>query len=175
MGKGPLDFGDAFKSISTGIRVGAQIGKGTAQIIRNTRASNQAEKLRQQGLDDTTVAAVEQAIRDGKTVNQIQAIISKGRERIRKKEERDARAKNPPDIGGRAAWAKSHEIANKGLLPAERDGKGLIITNTRDGGPPVYWGGEGHLVTVADTRTGKSLFQIIPNLLQYERRQCGGA
>ena len=95
---------------------------------------------------------------------------SRERERLREALE------NPPEIHGSARWATATEL-NQGriLQPVSAfDTPSSILLgvfpdpdlNGRVVGQ-VHWDGEGHLITVAPTRSGKSTTTIVPNLLRY--------
>jgi type IV secretion system protein VirD4 len=87
----------------------------------------------------------------------------------------DATVANPPPIYGSASWAEGQELRQAGLLrgPEAFDHPSSILLgafvpdgdNTPEGW--LHWDGEGHLLSVAPTRSGKSTTQIIPNLLRY--------
>ncbi len=68
-----------------------------------------------------------------------------------------------PSTFGSAMWANLKEIMAKGLL---RDG-GLRLGTVRSGQAtyPIAYHGDRHALTVAPTRSGKGVSQIIPNLL----------
>lgn len=81
----------------------------------------------------------------------------------------------PPAIHGSARWATDHDLRGAGLLRDNGafDSPSSILLGARMGehGQPngwLHWDGEGHLVTVAPTRSGKSTMQIVPNLLRYQ-------
>lgn len=87
----------------------------------------------------------------------------------------DAILRNPPPIHGSARWAEAADLrAVKLLQPFERfdDPSSLVlgVLATPQGSiqGQVHWDGEGHLMTVAPTRSGKSTTVIIPNLVRYK-------
>ncbi|QLF72057.1 type IV secretory system conjugative DNA transfer family protein (plasmid) [Peteryoungia desertarenae] len=109
--------------------------------------------------------------------------------RARKKMEEDAARErerlrealeNPPEIHGSAKWATASDVNLAGLLRplSSFDTPSSILLGTfpdpelndRIGGQ-IHWDGEGHLITVAPTRSGKSTTTIVPNLLRY-RGSC---
>ncbi len=88
--------------------------------------------------------------------------------------ELEATVASPPTIHGSAAWATASDLRNQGLLfPATAfDNPSSILLGTVMGDGQLqgylHWDDEGHLITVAPTRSGKSTMQIIPNLLRYK-------
>jgi type IV secretion system protein VirD4 len=91
----------------------------------------------------------------------------------------DAQLAIPSDVHGSARWAVREDLAGAGYLrpAASYDDPSSILLGAfmEDGGETpagwLHWDGEGHLMTVAPTRTGKSTMLIIPNLLRY-RGSC---
>jgi type IV secretion system protein VirD4 len=84
----------------------------------------------------------------------------------------------PPPVHGSAAWALPAEVDAAGLLKGSAaldDPSSILLGVLRNAGGPVlgqlHWDGEGHLLSVAPTRSGKSTMQIVPNLLRY-RGSC---
>lgn len=86
---------------------------------------------------------------------------------------------NPPAVYGSARWATSGDLHQSGLLrsPGAFDTPSSILLGAfmeQDATAPegwIHWDGEGHLLTVAPTRSGKSTTMIVPNLLRY-RGSC---
>ncbi len=87
-----------------------------------------------------------------------------------------------PDMHGSARWAYFSELERGGLLgdPYEMDnlssriGLGKLAVAQNDSGQSaenlnneVFWSGEGPMLTVAPTRSGKGMSQIVPTLLRY--------
>lgn len=92
----------------------------------------------------------------------------------RERERQDAQLASPPSIHGSAKWATPDEARLAGLLRADNsfeNGRSIFLgAMTDEGDVPqgfLHWDDEGHLMTVAPTRTGKSTTLIIPNLLRY--------
>ena len=87
--------------------------------------------------------------------------------------------RNPPTLHGSARWATEGDVARAGLLggPDAFDHPSALILGAvlRDDGDAAAghfaWDGEGHLLGVAPTRSGKSTTLIVPNLLRY-RGSC---
>ncbi len=85
---------------------------------------------------------------------------------------------NPPPVHGSARWALPAELDDIGLLrpPEALDNpRSILLGVLAQGNGPMlgqlHWDGEGHLISVAPTRSGKSTTQIVPNLLRY-RGSC---
>lgn len=106
-----------------------------------------------------------------------------GRAQKREAEEREAERarqhdalKNPPPIHGSAKWASGADIRTQGFLKGTEafDTPSSILlgtfidpaTGVLEG--QIHWDREGHLLTVAPTRSGKSTTVIVPNLLRYQ-------
>jgi type IV secretion system protein VirD4 len=76
---------------------------------------------------------------------------------------------NPPPIHGSAVWANAASITSPARLsPIDGllDPRNIFLGRLDEAW--LSWDGEGHLLTVAPTRSGKSTMQIIPNLLRYK-------
>lgn len=95
----------------------------------------------------------------------------------RERERQHELLKNPPPIHGSARWATAEDLGRRGVLKpssAFDDPSSLLLGAWRD--PDVgdaiagqlHWNGEGHLLTVAPTRSGKSTTTIVPNLVRYK-------
>ena len=95
-------------------------------------------------------------------------------------EERNRQPEPVPDIHGSARLARISELAQAGLLGGDEEiadacdrlwlGKLAMAENDqadKSVAPEVFWSGEGPMLTVAPTRAGKGMSQIIPNLLRY--------
>ncbi|MFB7143348.1 type IV secretory system conjugative DNA transfer family protein [Agrobacterium deltaense] len=98
------------------------------------------------------------------------------RDRIAR-EERERQLTDPPPLYGSARWPTSAD-----LQPYLRDRtafdhpRSILLGAFSDENQPtpagfVHWDGDGHLLTIAPTRSGKALTTIIPNLLRY-RGSC---
>ncbi|MGF3027649.1 type IV secretory system conjugative DNA transfer family protein [Methylobacterium aquaticum] len=97
-----------------------------------------------------------------------------GQERVRQ----DAVIAAPPTVHGSARWATPADVSRSGLLfGADRfdHPSSILLGAVPDPNKPgtqaagwLHWDGEGHLLTVAPTRSGKSTTLIIPNLLRYK-------
>lgn len=95
----------------------------------------------------------------------------------REKERQDELLKAPPPLHGSARWATVEELGQKQLLrPASAfDGpSSLLLGVIKDPAlhdsvaGQLHWDGQGHLLTVAPTRSGKSTTTIVPNLVRYK-------
>lgn len=83
----------------------------------------------------------------------------------------------PPAIHGSARWATRADFSegkSKGhLRPAaafdDADARDIFLGAFTEGDQTdwLYWDGQGHLMSIAPTRSGKATMQIIPNLLRY--------
>lgn len=97
------------------------------------------------------------------------------RDRRAERERQEAILRNPPPVHGSARWATAADLRSVELLkPREQfdhPSSLLLGVLTDSQGTPhgqVQWDGEGHLMTVAPTRSGKSTTVIIPNLVRYQ-------
>lgn len=114
--------------------------------------------------------AVEAAVANGRDPS---GILERARRNREEAEERERLLTSPPPIHGSAAWATTHELRPflKGREAFDTPGSLLLGAFVEEGrGNPsgyVHWSGDGHLLTVAPTRSGKAVTTIIPNLLRY--------
>lgn len=114
--------------------------------------------------------AVEAAVRAGRDPS---PIYDRARRARREREERDNLLQSPPPLHGSARWATTGEL---GKFLKGRDGfdtpSSILLGAFTDEGLTertefVHWDGDGHLLTIAPTRSGKAQTMIIPNLLRY--------
>jgi type IV secretion system protein VirD4 len=96
-------------------------------------------------------------------------------EQQRERERQDDLLKNPPPVHGDAKWATADELRHRGFLrpfSAFDSPSSLLLGTLEANGNPavghIHWDGEGHLLTVAPTRSGKSTTTIVPNLVRYK-------
>lgn len=156
-------FGDALKyseRMWKATKWGFQAGRNWR--ARRFRAQVEAE------YGPEVADAVEVAVANGKDPA---PILERAKRAKSEQAEREALLANPPPLHGSAAWAKPADVHRylKGrdgfdnsssiLLGAYTDEENL--TNF------VHWDDDGHLLTIAPTRSGKAQTTIIPNLLRY--------
>lgn len=115
--------------------------------------------------------AVEAAIRSGRDPA---PILERAKLDLEARSERDRQLANPPTLHGSARWPTSSDL-QRYLRPktAFDDPRSILLGSFNDEGQTkpagfVHWDGDGHLLTIAPTRTGKALTTIIPNLLRYQ-------
>lgn len=95
----------------------------------------------------------------------------------REKQRQEDLLRNPPPVFGSARWATPSDLSARGALKSvsafDHPSSLLLGTlvdeelgNTMLG--QIHWDGEGHLLTVAPTRSGKSTTTIVPNLVRYK-------
>lgn len=95
--------------------------------------------------------------------------------RSEQRREMDEALQAPPPVHGSARWASDQDLRDVGVLRDNSafDSPSSILLGARmepgDTNPRgwLHWDGDGHIVTVAPTRAGKSTMQIVPNLLRY--------
>lgn len=77
---------------------------------------------------------------------------------------------------GTAAWSDGSELTSEFAGDGAGGGEGVLIgrqltaasrKKRRGAAPPLRYAGDGHLITVAPTRSGKGTGSVIPNLLTY--------
>lgn len=114
---------------------------------------------------------ISKTIAGGRTRRKMEEAEQRERERIEKT------IAAPPPVHGSARWAKGHELSRAKLLrdQSEFDSPSSILLGVfpdhEAGGAiagQIHWDAEGHLVTVAPTRSGKSTTTIVPNLVRYK-------
>lgn len=158
-------FGGEAKSTFDMIVKGAKAGLKLSREIaaRRTYTAVAAEL----GEDVAQMAA--EAVRAG---NRPDAIIARARKAKGARDEREKLLNTPPPIFGSARWAQPDELRPllKGREAFDHPSSILLGAHEGDGTTPpqfVHWEGDGHLLTLAPTRTGKALTTIVPNLLRY--------
>lgn len=163
MSKNPFDlggFGSIFNSINGSIRFGAKVGQ-------NFKIGSLKRRLTAEGYSPITIAEAVAALRNGQP-EKIDAILYHAKQQEEAKRAKAELMASPPKLDGSAEWTRTENLSADGLLTSSLErGDGIYLGTPRDHSNPLYWCDEGHLMTLADTRTGKSIFQIIPNLLQY--------
>jgi type IV secretion system protein VirD4 len=136
---------------------------------RSWRASNERKKI--EGAYGAAVAdAVEAAIKAGRNPK---AILEQAEKARQEQAERERLLTNPPPLHGSAAWATPDELAGvlRGREAFDAPSSLLFGAYLEEGQSDptgfVHWDGDGHILTVAPTRSGKAVTTIIPNLLRY--------
>ncbi|TRL37608.1 transporter [Methylosinus sporium] len=114
--------------------------------------------------------AVEAAIKAGKDPR---PVIERAEKARQEREERERLLVDPPPLHGSATWAKPEDLAKVLRGRDAFDSPSSILLGSyideESQGPQqfAHWDGDGHLLTVAPTRSGKAVTTIIPNLLRY--------
>jgi type IV secretion system protein VirD4 len=112
--------------------------------------------------------AVEAAVINGKDPT---PILERAKRAKAEQAEREALLTNPPPLHGSAAWAKPADLSRylKGRDAFDTPSTILLGAYTDDTELTsfVHWDEDGHLLTIAPTRSGKAQTVIIPNLLRY--------
>lgn len=148
-------------------------GKWSLKAGRHVRA--RAARQRVAELYGPEVAdAVESAILSGRDPG---PITERAKLDLHARDERERQLADPPPLYGSARWPTSTELRPylRGR-DAFDDPRSLLLGTFSDEGKTqpagfVHWDGDGHLLTIAPTRTGKGKTTIIPNLLRY-RGSC---
>lgn len=114
--------------------------------------------------------AVEAAIRSGRDPT---PILERAQRDLEARQERERQLANPPPLYGSARWPTSSDL-HQYLQPKDAfdNPRSILLGAYSDEGHNkpagyVHWNGDGHLLTIAPTRSGKGLTTIIPNLLRY--------
>lgn len=169
MGSDYDPFGDLTRFASRAWKM----SRWSYQAGRNWRAGRVAREVERE-FGPEVAQAVEAAIRNGQDYG---PILDRARRAQAERAERDRLLANPPPLHGSAAWATPDELRHllKGceafdtpssiLLGAYTDASRFNQVSF------VHWDEDGHLLTIAPTRSGKAVTTIIPNLLRY-RGSC---
>jgi type IV secretion system protein VirD4 len=154
------DFKGAWGHASTGWKFGLKLGR----TWRASRARAEAVKLYGPEVAD----AVEAAIKAGRDPS---PVIQRAEKARKEREERERLLHDPPPLHGSARWAEPESLAKvlKGREAFDTPSSIMLGAYDESGGEPqyVHWDGDGHLLTVAPTRSGKAVTTIVPNLLRY--------
>ncbi|KXG87604.1 type IV secretory system conjugative DNA transfer family protein [Agrobacterium bohemicum] len=145
-------------------------GKWGFKAGRHLKARS-ARKRVEQLYGPEVADAVEAAVTSGRDPK---PIIERAKRDLAAREERERQLADPTPLYGSACWPTSDDL--KRLLrdrAAFNDPCSILLgtfTDERQTSPAgfVHWDGDGHLLTIARTRTGKALTTIIPNLLRYQ-------
>ncbi len=164
---------DPFGNLERNLALLFKSGQWGLKAGRYTRAKavrHSVEKL----FGPEVADAVEAAIRSGRDPA---PILERARRDLDARHERERQLATPPTLHGSARWPTSEDL-QRYLRPktAFDDPRSILLGSFNDEGQPkpagyVHWDGDGHLLTIAPTRTGKGLTTIIPNLLRY-RGSC---
>jgi type IV secretion system protein VirD4 len=162
-------FGDMDRSIARILKWG-KIGLNGGRHLKARASRRQVEELYGPEVAD----AVEAAIRSGRDPN---PIVERARRDLAAREERERLLADPPPLYGSARWPDARDLHTylRGREAFDDPRSILLGAFSEDGRTQpngfVHWDGDGHLLTIATTRGGKSLTTIIPNLLRY-RGSC---
>lgn len=159
-------LGDLERSFGFAFKWG-QWGFKTGRNLKARSARQRVEELYGPEIAD----AVEAAVRSGRNPD---PIIERARRDLAAHEERERQLVDPPPLYGSARWPTSVDL--KPLLRGRdsfNDPRSLLLGTFNDEGEIkpagyVHWDGDGHLLTIAPTRSGKGKTTIIPNLLRYQ-------
>jgi type IV secretion system protein VirD4 len=159
-------FGDWQRHFSIGTKWG-NWGLKAGRYLRARSSRSDVERLYGPEVAD----AVEAAIRSGRDPG---PIIERARRDLAARRERERLIADPPPLYGSARWPTSSDL-RKYLKPREAfdHPRSLLLGAFNDEDEPkpagfVHWDGDGHLLTIAPTRSGKGKTTIIPNLLRYQ-------
>lgn len=159
-------FGDLERSISLLFKSG-KWGFKAGRHLKARAARQQVEKLYGSEVAD----AVEAAIRSGRDPK---PIIERAKRDLEARRERERHLAEPPPLYGSARWPTSTDL-QRYLRPKQafNDPRSILLGSFNDEGAKtpagyIHWDGDGHLLTIAPTRSGKGLTTIIPNLLRYQ-------
>lgn len=148
-----------------------KITKGVIKLQRAWAANTTYKRVAEEHGHETAEAAAA-AVRAGRSP---EPVIAQAVRRKKEREEREALLASPPALHGSARWAApgDWEAVVRGR-EAFDDPRSILLGAVESGGRGVgfvHWDDEGHLLTVAPTRSGKAVTTIIPNLLRY-RGSC---
>lgn len=157
-------FGDAERSLKTAFKW----GQATHKLMRARKAKQEAAVAELQ-YGPEVAEAVENAVRAGKDHERI---LRQAAANQQAKADREAILREPPAHYGSARWAAEKELSRLLQGPAGFDNpRSLLLGAWRSPSGRsdrfVHWDDDGHLMTVAPTRSGKARTTIVPNLLRY--------
>lgn len=171
---------DPFGDLAKNFRYSLQWAGASQKVFRHFKAKGARRRVEE--LYGPEVAdMVEAAIRAGRDP---MPIIRRAQAELEARAEREEQLRSPPPLYGSARWAKPSELRN---MPSGR----LYLANRSTFDNPsslllggyaddeantseaefVHWDDDGHLLTLAPTRSGKAFVSIVPNLLRY-RGSC---
>jgi len=145
-------------------------GRRGLKLGRHFRASQAKQRIQDQ-YDAETAEAAGAAIAAGRSPK---PILERAERRRIEQAEREQLLASPPPLHGSAAWASAKDLG-RFLRDRESfdDPRSILLGSfLEEGGREpsgyVHWDGDGHLLTLAPTRAGKSVTTIVPNLLRYK-------
>ncbi len=162
-------LGDLQRDLASSVKVGNWAVK-TFRYAKGRSARRRVEVLYGPEVAD----AVEAAIRSGRDPG---PIIERAKHNLTARQERERQLADPPPLYGSARWPNSTDLrAYLRGKDAFDDPRSILLGAFNDEGQTmpagfVHWDGDGHLLTIAPTRSGKGKTAIIPNLLRY-RGSC---
>jgi type IV secretion system protein VirD4 len=161
---------DPFGNLQRDLASTLKVGSWTLKTFRHAKGHSARQKVEK--LYGPEVAdAVEAAIRSGRDPG---PIIERAKRDLADREARERQLADPPPLYGSARWPTSADLRPY-LRSREAfdDPRSLLLGTFSDEGQTtpagfVHWDGDGHLLTIAPTRSGKGKTTIIPNLLRYK-------
>lgn len=159
---GLFDFSKELQALKWGSKWGWKLGRH----VKANRVRKEVERTH--GIE--TAEAVAAAITSGRNPR---PILERAERRKKENAERERLLSNPPSLYGSGAWATANDLARflKGREGFDTPSSILLGTFLEpDRTEPtgfIHWDDDGHLLTLAPTRAGKSVTTIIPNLLRY--------
>lgn len=171
MTKGPFDF-SGLPQLGGGLNTSTVV-KATFKLTREWKAKKAYQEALEK-FDHETAEAVAAAVRAGRRTD---AILERAARRKEEQQERATLLASPPPLHGSARWAQPSDLGTALRDRSAFDDPRSILLGTvpREGGSGaegfLHWDSDGHLMTLAPTRTGKSITTIVPNLLRY-RGSC---
>ena len=128
-----------------------------------------------------TVGQCHHLVENNAPYEQVIATLAHDREAQERKKKQDAFLASPPKVHGSARFDTEADMKANELelihdfATCPEIGNAIYLGGLDEGTPrgafplkAIFWQGESHLLTIAPTRTGKSLSLIVPNLLRYQ-------
>jgi type IV secretion system protein VirD4 len=161
---------DPLGELSRSFKQAASAYKTGTALSRRLQASSVRRTI-EAGHGAEVADQVEQAILAGRGYEHI---LQRAQKDALAQLEREELLRKPPPLYGSAGWATPQEVRPflQGEPGAERPGSimlGAYPSRSEPGATPrqIHWNGDGHLMTLAPTRSGKARTMIVPNLLRY--------